>query len=98
MKDTALEALSGQDRKEVFDGVELGCGCRREMERPIGMSFQPGQDFGMCVGGVVVQDDMHVLARLDLLVDRVESLSEKFMRHFIGLRSTADEKPSAARC
>ena len=42
------------------------------MEMEALMPRQPGADFGMLVGGVIVNDQMHVLLSRGLAVDRIE--------------------------
>ena len=42
------------------------------MEMQALMPRQPGADFGMLVGGVIVNDQMHVLLSRGLAVDRIE--------------------------
>src|SRR5690242_10046487 len=58
VEDAAADALPGHLGKEALDGVEPGGRGRREMEGPTRMTPQPGQHFGMFVGGGVVEDDM----------------------------------------
>ena len=41
-EDTAPQALSGQSREEIFDGVEPGAGGRGEVEGPARMADEPG--------------------------------------------------------
>ena len=79
MKDAAFQALSGQGREEVFDGIEPGTRCRREMEDPTGMSLEPGHDLGMFMRAIVVEDDMDHLACRHLTFDGVEEADELLM-------------------
>ena len=76
MEDAALQALSGQAGEEVFDGVEPGTRCRREVEDPAGMSLKPGHDLGMLMRSVIVQDHMDHLAGRHLALDGIEKVDE----------------------
>src|SRR6516164_9234608 len=49
------------------------------MEMEALMPRQPGADFGMLVGGVIVNDQMHVLLSPGLAVDRIEKADELLM-------------------
>ena len=49
------------------------------MEMEALMPRQPGADFGMLVGGVIVNDQMHVLLSRGLAVDRIEKADELLM-------------------
>ena len=49
------------------------------MEMEALMPRQPGTDFGMLVGGVIVNDQMHVLLSPGLAVDRIEKADELLM-------------------
>ena len=90
VKYTALQALSGQGGEEVFDGVEPGARCRREMEDPAGMTFEPGHDFRMFVRAVVVEDDMDQLAGRHLTLDGVEKADELLVA--VLLHAPADDR------
>jgi hypothetical protein len=57
-EDAAADTLPGHLREEVLDGIEPGGRGRGEVEGPARMTGQPGQHFGMLVGGIVVEDDM----------------------------------------
>ena len=56
--------------------VEPGGRGRGEMEMEALMPRQPGADFGMRVGGVIFNDQMHVLLSRGLAVDRIEKADE----------------------
>jgi hypothetical protein len=49
------------------------------MEMKALMPPQPGADFGMLVGGVIINDQMHVLLSRGLAVDRIEEADELLM-------------------
>ena len=55
-KDAPLEPALCEGREKALDGVEPGSRCRREVERPSRMTFEPSADVGMLMGGVVVDD------------------------------------------
>ena len=76
VEDAAADALPGHLGKQVLDGVEPGGRGRGEMEGPARMTRQPGQHFGMFVGGVVVEHDVDRLAGHDLALDGVEKADE----------------------
>ena len=59
--------------------VEPGGRGRGEMEMEALMPRQPGADFGMRVGGVIFNDQMHVLLSRGLAVDRIEKADELLM-------------------
>jgi hypothetical protein len=43
------------------------------------VTFEPGADLGVLVGGVVVEDDVHDLACGDVALQRVEEADELLM-------------------
>ena len=53
----ALEMLLCELGKEALNGVEPGSRCRGEVEDEPPMFFEPLDDVGMLVGGIVVDDD-----------------------------------------
>ena len=55
-KDAALEPPLRKGREEALDRVEPGSRCRREMERPSRVTFEPSSNIGMLMGGVIVED------------------------------------------
>ena len=56
--------------RRKLDGVEPGGRGRREVEGPARMTRQPGQHFGMLVGGIVVDMDRPI--GRDLALDSIE--------------------------
>lgn len=58
------------------------------MEGPAWVALEPGQDLGMLVGGVVVEDDLDHLAGRNLAFDRIEKTNEFLMA--VLLHATAD--------
>ncbi len=83
------DALSGDNGKEVFHGVEPGTGCRGEMEDPTRMICEPLDDLGMLVRGIVVGDSVDDLARWYRAFDRVEKF-DKFLMSML-LHAAADD-------
>src|ERR1700728_3527007 len=75
-KDAALEPALCEGGEEAFDRVEPGGRCRREMERPSRMAFEPSADVGMIMGGVVVDDGVDRLSRRNLFLDDLEEANE----------------------
>ena len=90
MEDAALQALSGEGGEEILDGVEPGPRCRREVEDPAGMTFEPGDDLGMFVCAIVVEDDMDHLAGRHLTLDGVEKADELLVP--VLLHAPADDR------
>jgi len=64
--------VPGHFGEELLDGVEPGGRGRREVEGPARMTRQPGQHFGMLVGGIVVEDDMDRPIGRDLALGSIE--------------------------
>jgi len=76
VEDAAFEPSAGQGGEEALDGVEPGGRCRREVEDPSGMTYEPGTDLGLLVGGVVVEDGMDDLTGGHLALDGVEEADQ----------------------
>jgi hypothetical protein len=57
----AADALVGDVAKEPLHHVEPGGTGRREVQVKARMLGQPGQDFGVLVGGVVIDDEVQFL-------------------------------------
>src|SRR5437868_3273283 len=70
------DALAGHLGEEVLDRVEPGGRGRGEVEGPARMARQPGQHFGMLVGGIVVEDHVDRLVGRDLALDGIEKADE----------------------
>ena len=79
VKDTALQAASGELGEVAFDGIEPGGGCRGEVEGKAGMAFEPSADLFVLVGGVVVEDDMNQLSGREFGLDGIEKADEFLM-------------------
>lgn len=79
MKDAAFQTSFRQLGEEALDGVEPGAGGRREVEREALVAVEPCPHLGMLVGSIVVEDDMHGLARRNLCVDGIEEADELLM-------------------
>src|SRR6266850_6854083 len=75
-EDAAADALSRHLREKVLDGVEPRGRGRGEVEGPTRVTCQPGQHFGMLVGGIVVEDDMDRPIGRDLALDSIEEANE----------------------
>ena len=58
VEDAAADAPLRYLREESLDPIESGGRGRGEVEGPALMACQPGQDLGMFIGGVVVEDDV----------------------------------------
>ena len=87
-EDTAADALPGHLGKEILDSVEPGGRGRGEVEGPTRMTAQPGQHFGMLVGGIVVEDDMDRLIGRAVALDSIEKSNEFEMA--VALHAAAD--------
>ena len=79
VEDRVLESLPRELGEELLDGIHPRGRSRSEMERPIGVAFQPLVDLGRLVRGNVVEDDMNLGSRLDPLGDELEE-GEEFLR------------------
>src|SRR5436305_674180 len=73
---TTADALPRHLGEEALDRVEPRGRGRGEVEGPARMARQPGQHFGMFVGGIVVEDDVDQLASPDLALDGIEETDE----------------------
>ena len=60
LEGAATDGALGDEGEEPFDLVEPGRIGRREMNVPTRAAGEPSSDFGMLVGGVVVDDEMDV--------------------------------------
>ena len=66
----APDSALGDQGEEAFDLIEpRGIG-RREVHVPAGSAREPSSDFGMLVGGVVVNDEMDVKSGRHVGFDR----------------------------
>jgi len=65
------------------------------MEGPARMARQPGQDFGVFVGGVVVKHGVDHLAGRDLALDGIEKADEFAVA--VALHAAADDRPVEPR-
>ena len=79
MKHAAFQPPLGQLGKEALDGIEPGGQGGREVKGSARVPGQPLQHLGLLVGGVVVENDMHELARGHLRLDGVEKANELLM-------------------
>jgi hypothetical protein len=78
-EDAALEAPARKLGEEALDGIEPGCGSRREAEGPARMPGQPTAHLGMFAGGVVVDDGVDGFSFRHLRLDGVEEADELLM-------------------
>src|SRR5215469_13213075 len=79
LEDAAFEPAPGQLGEEALDRVEPGGGGRSEVEMEAPMPPEPGADFGMLVGGVIVDDQMHLALGRGFAADFVEKADEFLM-------------------
>jgi hypothetical protein len=66
----------GELGEEALDGVQPRRRGRREVEGPSRVAAKPGADFGLLVGGVVIDDSVHQLAGRDLILGGIEEADE----------------------
>ncbi len=79
---STANTLTSEDGEEIFDGIEPGPGCWREMDDPAGVISQPLSNLGMLMGGVVIGDGVDDLASRNGSLDGVEELDELLMGMF----------------
>src|SRR5665647_840593 len=78
-EDTSLEPALCERREEALDRIEPGRVCRREVERPSRVTFEPSANIGMLMGGVVVDDGVDRLPHGNLFFDDIEEANELLM-------------------
>lgn len=76
VEDAVFQAAAREFGEEALDGVEPGARCWHEMEGPSWVSGQPGEDLGLLVGGVVVENDVGGLGGREFGLDCVEEADE----------------------
>ena len=86
----ALQAPPGQGGEEGLDRVRPRARGRGEVEGPAGMAGEPGADLGVLVGGIVVEDGVHQLARRHGRLDAVEEADELLVP--VTLHALADDR------
>ena len=69
VKASRADDFGGDFAKEAFHQIEPGGRGGNEMEVKTGMTLEPGADFGVLVGRVVVADDVKLELGSDLLID-----------------------------
>ena len=79
MEDAAFQPALGELGEETLDRIEPGARGRREMEDETRVTRQPGHDFGVLVGGIVVENDMDHLAGRHPRLDGIEKADELLM-------------------
>jgi len=75
----AADGLVGDQREEALDLVEPGAVGRDEVHVPARARRQPGLDFRMAVGGVVVGNAVDVQLRRHRLIDLAQERQELLM-------------------
>ena len=90
-EDAAADALPGHLGEEVLDRIEPGGRGRSEVESPTRMARKPSQNFGMLVGGIVVENDVDRLASRDVALDGIEEANE--FEVTVTLHAAADHRP-----
>ena len=75
--------------EEAVDGIEPGGRCRSEVEYESGMLFDPFEDFGMLVSGIVVDNDVDRFLLGHFCIDDVEEADELLMT--MTLHTLADD-------
>lgn len=78
-EDAALEATAREFGEEALDGIESRCGCRCEVEGPVGMPSKPCAHFVMFVSGILVDDGVDGLWLRHLCLDGGEEAGELLM-------------------
>ena len=78
-EDPALQAPLREFGEETLDGVEPGARSRREVKGEAFVAREPLSHLRMLVGGVIVEDHVHDLARGDFGLDGVEEADELLM-------------------
>lgn len=71
-EDAPFEAALGEDGEEAFHSIDPTRRGGREVEGPAGMAIKPGQDLGVFVGNVVIEDDVNGLFGRHLAFDSVQ--------------------------
>ena len=68
-KASRADDFGGDFAKEAFHQIEPGGRGGNEMDVKTGMTLEPGGDFGVLVGRIVVANDVKLQLRGDLLID-----------------------------
>lgn len=72
LKDTAPKAIHCKITEEAFNHVKPRSTCRSEVDVESRIPFEPGFDFFVLMGGVIVADDMDVFLLGNIAADQVE--------------------------
>jgi len=91
MEYTPVEPSLGEFGEEALDGVGPRTGCGREVEGEAAMTIKPGSNFGVFMGGVVVEDDMDRFVCRNLGIDDVQEADELLMP--VALHVASDDCP-----
>ena len=78
-EDAAPELVFGEVAEESFDHVEPTAGGRSEVKMKARVAFGPGLNRGMLVGGIVIDDQVKLLAGRRLAVDQAQELQPLLM-------------------
>ncbi len=73
---TAFQAALRQFGEEALHRAEPGTRGWREVEGEALMALEPGAHFGVLVGSIVVEDDMHGLVDGNLSVDGIQKAAD----------------------
>ena len=79
MEDSTLDPILAQITKEPLDHVEPGGARWREVKVEVRVTLLPSLDLVMLVRGVVVANDMNILASGDCFADEVEKANPFLM-------------------
>ena len=82
MEDPAANTFFGDVSEEPFDEIHPGGGGGGEVHMEPWVLFEPCSHVGMLVGGVVVDDQVHVQFRVGFTFQRLEELQELVMAVF----------------
>ena len=85
-----LESAPGECREEGLDRVQPGARGRREVKGPAGMPRQPGDDLGMLVAAVVIEDHVDHLAGRNGGLDGAQEAQELLVP--VTLHATAEHR------
>ncbi len=88
-EDAALQALLGELGEVALHGVEPRAGGGREVEGEPLVAGEPGDNRGMLVSGIIVENDMDGFALRDLGLDGIQEADELLMA--VPLHAAADD-------
>ena len=88
-EDAALQALLGELGEVALHGVEPRAGGGRELEGEPLVAGEPGENRGMLVSGIIVENDMDGFTLRDLGLDGIQEADELLMA--VSLHAAADD-------